>query len=74
MMKNNSTLLCTCANYRTCILGMTQNEIANKIGVTQAHYSNFENGKSQSFKILKWYLSQPDFVKFIYDHIEEMKE
>lgn len=71
-MKNTITLLCACANYRTCILGMTQDEIAHKIGVTQAHYSNFENGKSQSSKILKWFFSQPDFVKLIYEHIEEM--
>ena len=72
-MKNTITLLCACANYRTCILGMTQTELANKIGVTQPHYSNFENGKSQSFKILKWFFSQQDFVRFVYDHIEEME-
>ena len=68
-MKNTATLLCACTNYRTCILGMTQKEIACKIGVTQAHYSNFENGKSQSFKILGWFFSRPDFVKFLYERI-----
>lgn len=70
-MKNAITLLCACAKYRA-ILGMTQTEIARKIGVTQAHYSNFENGKSQSSKILKWFFSQPDFVKLVYDNIEGM--
>lgn len=69
-MKNTATLLCACANYRTCILGLTQGELASKIGVTQAHYSNFENGKANSSKILKWFFSQPDFVKMIYDMLE----
>ena len=72
-MKNTNTLLCACSNYRICVLGMTQKEIAHRIGVTQAHYSNFENGKSQSSKILKWFFSQPDFVKLIYENIEDMK-
>lgn len=72
-MKNPITLLWACANYRICILGLTQHDIANKIGVTQAHYSNFENGKANSSKILKWFFSQPDFVKLVYDHMGDMK-
>lgn len=71
-MKNTITLLVACANYRE-MLGLTQTEISKKIGVTQAHYSNFENGKSQSSKILKWFFSQPDFIKLVYDNIEDMR-
>lgn len=69
-MKNNVTLLNAIVNYRTCVLQLTQDEIAKKLGVTQPHYSNFESGKSNSSKILGWFFSQPDFVRMIYDALE----
>lgn len=68
-MKNTATLLTAFNNYRVGILHMTQTEIAYEIGVTQAHYSNFEAGKVGSSKIMKWFFEREDFVTMLYNSI-----
>ena len=70
-MKNTITLLCACENYRINKLRCTQTQLANKIGVSQEAYSKFASGKMNSSKIMKWFFSQPEFVKLIFEGLEE---
>ena len=68
-MKNTITLLTAFREYRVAMLHMSQSEIAFEIGVTQAHYSNFEAGKTGSSKIMKWFFEREDFVIMLYNSI-----
>lgn len=70
-MKNTITLLCACENYRINNLHCTQIELAKKIGVSQVAYSKFASGKMNSAKILRWFFDQPEFVKLIFENLEE---
>lgn len=44
-----------CSLYRR-FLGITQQEVANEVGVSRKTISDFEWGKNDSVKIFLWYL------------------
>lgn len=70
-VKNTIRLLLLCEYYRIYDLCCTQTQLANKIGVSQGAYSKFVSGKMNSSKIMRWFFSQHEFVKLIFEVLEE---
>ena len=61
----------SCRNFRKQ-LNITQEDFADAAGVTRQTVINFENGKSNSFKLLEYFLSlRPDLMEMILDKTED---
>lgn len=54
-----------CRDFRKNVLGLRQDELADKIGVSQASVSMFEHGDIRSFKVFIAYvrLGVLDYIK-----------
>lgn len=54
-----------CKNFRKSVLGLRQDQLASKIGVSQASLSMFEHGDIRSYKIFIAYvrLGVVDYMK-----------
>lgn len=61
----------SCRNLRKQ-LNITQEDFADAAGVTRQTVINFENGKSNSFKLLEYFLSlRPDLMEMILGKTED---
>jgi len=61
----------SCRNFRKQ-LNITQEDFADAAGVTRQTVINFENGKSNSFKLLEYFLSlRPDLMEMILGKTED---
>ena len=54
-----------CKNFRKSVLGLRQDQLATKIGVSQASLSQFEHGDIRSYRIFIAYvrLGVVDYMK-----------
>lgn len=54
-----------CKDFRKNVLGLRQDELADKIGISQAAISMFEHGDIRSFKVFMAYvrLGVVDYMK-----------
>ena len=54
---NSLTIGQKCANFR-CLIGVSQQQVADDLGYTRTNISMFENGKNYNMTILLWYLKR----------------
>ena len=57
-MINNISINKICAEYRKKVLQMSLNDVARDIGCTPQNIYAFEHGKTNSGRILQYYLSK----------------